>query len=202
MMCRLDARLFPFDTQRCKAKFAPMIYNVPEMDLVLRPDLNASESFSNFMENGVWDLTDVLMHRHIVNYGAIGDYSEIVLTLVLRRQSTFYVLTIIVPCFLLTIINLMVFILPTESGEKVSLGITNVLALVLFQQLIGEIMPPTSNKSPLIGKCQLKIISELTLLCLRNQTILNVICSLYLFQMLCLKQHMFVQVHIHLGGRE
>ena len=124
-----------------------------QMDLVLRSDLDVSESSNSFVENGIWNLTDVIMFRNVVNYGKqYGEYSEIIFILVLKRHPTFYILTIITPCLLLSIINLLVFILPTESGEKVSLGITNVLALVLFQQLISGIMPPTSDNSPLIGK--------------------------------------------------
>ncbi|XP_072043395.1 neuronal acetylcholine receptor subunit alpha-7-like [Amphiura filiformis] len=149
-MCRVDARFFPFDTQRCQSKFGSWVYPTRHMNLVL-PERNASDSSINFVENGVWDLTDVLFHRNDTLYVEYGNFAEIVFTLVLTRRPTFYVLTVTIPCILLSVINVMVFILPTESGEKVSLGITNVLALVLFQQLIAEIMPPTSDKSPLIS---------------------------------------------------
>ncbi|XP_072043396.1 neuronal acetylcholine receptor subunit alpha-7-like [Amphiura filiformis] len=150
IMCRVDARFFPFDTQRCQSKFGSWTYKTQYMDLTLA-ERNASDSRKDFVENGVWDLTDVQFHRNDTFYVKYGNYSEIVFTLFLTRRPTFYVLTVTIPCFLLSVINVMVFILPTESGEKVSLGITNVLALVLFQQLIAGIMPPTSDKSPLIS---------------------------------------------------
>ncbi|XP_057206555.1 uncharacterized protein LOC130564491 [Triplophysa rosa] len=43
------------------------------------------------------------------------------------------------------------FYLPADSGEKVSLGVTVMLALTVFQLLVAEIMPPSENV-PLIGK--------------------------------------------------
>ena len=125
------------------------------MNLTIFENYQASDSRDFFILNGVWDLIDVQLNRTITNYPNYGGYAEIYFTLALARRSFFYVLTIIIPCGLLSLVNLVVFILPTESGEKVSLGITNVLALVLFQQLIAEPMPPTSDKLPLICKCNM-----------------------------------------------
>ena len=77
-------------------------------------------------------------------------YTLIQVSLILTRRPLYYILVIVVPCTLLSLINLMVFLLPTESGEKVSLAITNFLALVLVQQLIGEFIPPADDKFPII----------------------------------------------------
>lgn len=43
------------------------------------------------------------------------------------------------------------FYLPADSGEKVSLGVTVLLALTVFQLLVAESMPP-SESVPLIGQ--------------------------------------------------
>ena len=45
----------------------------------------------------------------------------------------------------------LVFCLPPESGEKVSLGVTVLLAMTVYQLLIAETIPPTSEVIPLIG---------------------------------------------------
>ena len=44
------------------------------------------------------------------------------------------------------------FYLPTESGEKVSLGLTVLLSFSVFMLLIAESMPATSEFIPLIGQ--------------------------------------------------
>ena len=44
------------------------------------------------------------------------------------------------------------FILPVESGEKVSLEITVLLSLAVFMLVVTDTMPPSSNNFPILGK--------------------------------------------------
>ena len=149
--CKIDPRYFPFDTQTCRLTFSSWIYDRSKVDIHIR--LNRPDHMF-FADNGLWNMTSVSLKRSLNTVdGYPGVYPQIHTVLTLTRQPLFYVLVIIAPCSLLSIINLMVFLLPAESGEKVSLGITNFLALVLVQQLVGEFIPPASTKSSiLIGK--------------------------------------------------
>jgi len=63
----------------------------------------------------------------------------------------FYVINLIAPCFLIFIISFLGFFLPVESGEKVNLEITILLALVVFLLRVGETMPPTPDSIPILG---------------------------------------------------
>jgi nicotinic acetylcholine receptor len=53
---------------------------------------------------------------------------------------------------MLSVLTCLTFYLPTESGEKVSLGLTVLLSFSVFMLLIAEAMPATSEFIPLIGK--------------------------------------------------
>ncbi|KAJ8342694.1 hypothetical protein SKAU_G00326220 [Synaphobranchus kaupii] len=53
------------------------------------------------------------------------------------------------------------FYLPADSGEKVSLGVTVLLALTVFQLLVAESMPPSENV-PLIGKYYIATMTMIT----------------------------------------
>lgn len=55
---------------------------------------------------------------------------------------------------LLTIIifSMAVFFLPAECSEKITLGISILLALVVFLLLVSKILPPTSDTIPLMAK--------------------------------------------------
>ncbi|XP_072039352.1 neuronal acetylcholine receptor subunit alpha-7-like [Amphiura filiformis] len=146
--CKINPRFFPFDTHKCTLTFGSWSYDHTKMDIHIR--LNRPPRLF-YTDTGVWNLTAVHMRRYnkIVD-GYVGEYPHIEVSLMLTRRSLFYVLVIIVPSTLLSLVSLMVFILPAESGEKVSLGITNFLALVLVQQLTGEFMPPASDQFPII----------------------------------------------------
>ena len=47
---------------------------------------------------------------------------------------------------------MLVFYLPCESGEKITLGISLLVALLVFYLLLVELIPPTSLVLPLLGK--------------------------------------------------
>ena len=144
--CTIDVRFFPFDTQNCTIEFGSWLYSSSRMNLTI----DEKQINYYYKENNVWH-TKVSIRRFGVKFPDFpGEFPRVAVELILSRGSFYYVLIIIIPCTLLALINLMVFLLPTESGEKVSLGITNYLALVLTQQLVGELIPPVSDRLPII----------------------------------------------------
>lgn len=40
----------------------------------------------------------------------------------IRRRTLYYALNLLIPCVLLSSMTLLVFVLPADSGEKISLG--------------------------------------------------------------------------------
>ncbi|XP_046544457.1 CHRNA7-FAM7A fusion protein-like [Haliotis rubra] len=71
-------------------------------------------------------------------------------TLTLKRQSLFYVLSIIIPMALTSIMNAFVFILPANSGEKVSFLVSIFVSHAVFLNFVYDIMPRTSTRVPKI----------------------------------------------------
>ena len=51
----------------------------------------------------------------------------------------------------LSLVAMLSFFLPPESGEKICLGISVLLSLTLFQLMVAETLPPTAAV-PVIGK--------------------------------------------------
>ena len=70
----------------------------------------------------------------------------------MRRGSQFYVVNLIAPCLLIFVVSFLGFFLPVESGDKVSLDTTILLALVVFLLMVGETMPPIPDVIPILGK--------------------------------------------------
>ena len=58
----------------------------------------------------------------------------------MRRKPMFFTYNLVFPCVLLMGIGILVFCLPPESGEKVSLSVTVLLAMTVYQLLINTDM--------------------------------------------------------------
>ena len=61
------------------------------------------------------------------------------------------IVNIVLPILFLCILNVLVFILPAESGERVSYAITVLLAIAVFMTIISDTLPKKSEPLPLIS---------------------------------------------------
>ena len=68
------------------------------------------------------------------------------------RKPLYYIFNLVLPAVFITATTILVFYLPAASGEKVSLGVTVLLALTVFLLMVAESMPPQSDSIPLMGK--------------------------------------------------
>ncbi|XP_067365408.1 CHRNA7-FAM7A fusion protein-like isoform X2 [Channa argus] len=146
--CDVDVRWFPFDIQRCELKFGSWTFDGWLLDIQMK-----DADVSGYMPNGEWDLLEVPGGRNEVFYDCCAEpYPDVTFVVTLRRRTLFYALNLLIPCVLLSSMTLLVFLLPANSGEKISLGITVLLSLTVFMLMVAEIMPATSDSVPLIGQ--------------------------------------------------
>ncbi|GMT30652.1 hypothetical protein PFISCL1PPCAC_21949, partial [Pristionchus fissidentatus] len=145
--CRIDVEFFPFDEQTCDMIFGSWTYNSDEVRLSWYNDIRAVQ-LTDYQYSGIWDVIDV--PGHLVHPAQTKE-SKIVFNVVIRRKTLFYTVILIIPTVLIAFLSMTTFYLPTDSGEKISLTINLLLALVVFLLLVSKILPPTSN-IPLMGK--------------------------------------------------
>ncbi|XP_043099688.1 neuronal acetylcholine receptor subunit alpha-7 isoform X2 [Puntigrus tetrazona] len=108
---------------------------------------------STYIPNGEWDLVGVPGKRNELYYECCKEpYPDVTFTVTMRRRTLYYGLNLLIPCVLISGLALLVFLLPADSGEKISLGITVLLSLTVFMLLVAEIMPATSDSVPLIAQ--------------------------------------------------
>ncbi|KAH7643696.1 acetylcholine receptor subunit beta-like 1 [Dermatophagoides farinae] len=151
--CQIDVTYFPFDQQRCVMKFGSWTFNGDQVYLGLIND-RYSVDLSDYWKSGTWDIVDVPAYINVYNNSKYGKPTEtdISFYITLRRKTLFYTVNLILPTVLISFLSILVFYLPSEAGEKVTLGISILLALVVFLLLISKILPPTSLALPLIAK--------------------------------------------------
>ncbi|KAM9853946.1 neuronal acetylcholine receptor subunit alpha-7-like [Aulostomus maculatus] len=146
--CFIDVRWFPFDVQRCDLKFGSWTYGGWSLDLQM-----IDADITGYIANGEWDLVEVPGRRSERFYDCCKEpYPDVTFTVVMRRRTLYYGLNLLIPCVLISTLALLVFLLPADSGEKISLGITVLLSLTVFMLLVAEIMPATSDSVPLIAQ--------------------------------------------------
>ena len=148
--CRIDIDDYPFDVQRCPLKFGSWTYHGLEINVT---SFHESIFLDNLMKNGEWEVVDAPCARNEVYYSCCKEpYPDVTCTLVMKRRPLFYIYNLVIPCLLLIFIGSLVFCLPPESGEKVSLAMTVLLAMTVFMLVVMENIPPTSEVVPLLGK--------------------------------------------------
>lgn len=100
-----------------------------------------------------WDIMSAYAVRNEKYYPCCEEpYMDIIFYLNLQRKSLFYTVNVIIPCVGISFLSVLVFYLPSDSGEKVSLSISILLSLTVFFLLLAEIIPSTSMSVPLLGK--------------------------------------------------
>ncbi|XP_034033512.1 neuronal acetylcholine receptor subunit alpha-10-like [Thalassophryne amazonica] len=157
--CSVDVAFFPFDVQQCHFTFGSWTHNGNQMDLFNALD---SADLADFVPNVEWEVLGMPAKKNVILYGCCSDpYPDITFTLHLKRRASFYIFNLIIPCMMISFLAPLGFYLPADSGEKVSLGVTVLLALTVFQLLVAESMPP-SESVPLIGKYYIATMTMVT----------------------------------------
>ena len=80
-------------------------------------------------------------------------FPDIMFYVRLRRRVKYYFMNIIIPCIILSFLCLAGFLLPPESGEKITLGLSVLLTITVFMLMVADKMPQTSESISVISKC-------------------------------------------------
>ncbi|CAC5398417.1 CHRNA10 [Mytilus coruscus] len=123
VLCPVDVTNFPFDTQVCSLKFSSWAYHGFHLNI-----------------------TSNAMAADLIPY----PYPDVTFSIFIERKPDYYVNNILIPSFLITCIAILGFFLPVDCGEKVALELTVMLAISVFQLLVADKLPPSSDSTPWI----------------------------------------------------
>ncbi|KAH3818776.1 neuronal acetylcholine receptor subunit alpha-3-like [Dreissena polymorpha] len=142
--CRLNVAKFPFDTQKCQFDLSSWTLN---SSLLVLTQSSATISLGEYSENSEWAL---LRGRATSKISADG-WSHHIIQIELKRKPMFFTLNIMIPVIFTSLLNVLSFLLPTESGERVTLGISLFLSLAVFANIINGSLPESSDEVSLFG---------------------------------------------------
>uniref|UniRef100_A0A4X2JVY6 Acetylcholine receptor subunit beta n=1 Tax=Vombatus ursinus TaxID=29139 RepID=A0A4X2JVY6_VOMUR len=160
--CSIQVTYFPFDWQNCTMVFSSYSYDSSEVSLSPGLDLDGQQRNEiyihegNFIENGQWEIIHKSSRLNDPSGegqgGKEGERQNVTFYLIIRRKPLFYLVNVIIPCVLITLLAIFVFYLPPDAGEKMTLSIFALLTLTVFLLLLASKVPETSLAVPIIVK--------------------------------------------------
>lgn len=160
----VDVTYFPFDTHTCLLLFAS--FGTLPSEVSRSSSLDEALT-SYYTEHGTWSLEKTKTNSYIFGTGSMF---EVFITI--KRRPLFFLVNIIFPVLFLTLLNSFVFLLPAESGERISYAITVLLSIAVFMTMISDYLPKTSQT-----------MSRLCYFLVGDLMLSSIICLLTIFQL-------------------
>ncbi|XP_060579589.1 neuronal acetylcholine receptor subunit beta-3-like [Ruditapes philippinarum] len=141
VLCMANLENYPFGDHWCSFQFSSIIYSPTEMSLhpVLKEVITRY-----FVESGTWNLIGSDMEQ-------LYDNATVVFRINLARRPRFVLTNVVLPIIAMTFLNVIIFLIPVESGERMSYNITVLLAIAVFLSLVGENLPQSSKHMPVFS---------------------------------------------------
>ncbi|XP_031570460.1 neuronal acetylcholine receptor subunit beta-3-like [Actinia tenebrosa] len=160
--CELKLDYWPFDTQKCAFRFGSFSYH--KQQLTISPFATKSTLGESFIENGDWAIMGIDIDIGETDHGNCCPYkfSQISFTITMERKYSYQMFYVVAPCLIMSILTLVSFWIPSESGERIGFVTTLLLGMMVFLLIVPDSLPESSRAIPVLGvllMCTLVLIS-------------------------------------------
>ncbi|XP_070206512.1 neuronal acetylcholine receptor subunit alpha-6-like [Littorina saxatilis] len=166
--CAVNIMYYPFDQQVCEWEVFPLMSDTRQLKFgTFRGE--EGDFGQDAQQNAEWEIVSVVTETcdFDTSSGPKSDtMSCIRYSFTLKRRSMFLSLALVTPTLLLALLSALVFSLPAESGEKVSLGVTLMLTFTFLLSILMDSLPGSSLQISvfmvyLVGLCACSALSVL-----------------------------------------
>lgn len=138
--CDVDISQYPFDTQNCAIKIGTW-YSVDEKIKLERK--SDKLDLDNYSPNEEWDIvfsnvTEIPVEDEL-------NFTDLKFSMVIDRRPLFYLYSTVLPILLLSVLNMVCFVVPVESGEKIGMTMAIFLTFAVFMSMISSNIPRSSE---------------------------------------------------------
>ncbi|XP_060062885.1 acetylcholine receptor subunit alpha-like [Ylistrum balloti] len=135
--CEADVTYYPFDSQTCTFRFSDWT-QIP--GTIFITSSKNELGLKLYVTNPMWDITSTVIET---DHDEFGNF--VYFDIHFKRLYGFYVLNMVLPICLISFVNIFVFFLPAESGERIGFSITVFLALSVLLTILAEHLPKASR---------------------------------------------------------
>nr|KAG5699951.1 hypothetical protein BaRGS_018250 [Batillaria attramentaria] len=142
VISKMELTAYPFDTQRCRVIVFISSTNPVNSKHVEDPTLTGNATRQLFAVGAEWTFEGQTVEEK--ELPGLGQYTIVYLeyTWTITRKTTYFVISFIVPIVLTSYMNTVVFVIPVESGERISYLVTIfVSTAVLVSFCTVNVMP-------------------------------------------------------------
>lgn len=127
------------------------VHDILDIDKKASPIFVGDMDF--YVRNNEWTVMSFPARRNVAYYKCCPEpFPDVTFYLKIRRKPLFYILSVLFPCMLTSFVAILAFLLPPESGEKVSLNVTILLSLAVFLLMVSDQLPASSDHFPYVGE--------------------------------------------------
>ena len=120
---------------------------------IIYPEITDGIDLSEFYKSVEFDIMASPASKLLKNYaGSLEPFPMWRFTILIRRKFLFYTVNLIIPLISHAFITILVFYIPANSHQKMSLSINILLSLTVFFLMLAEIIPQNSLVVPLLTK--------------------------------------------------
>ncbi|KAM3592810.1 uncharacterized protein V6R79_025587 [Siganus canaliculatus] len=150
--CKMDVHKFPFDTQRCSITIGSAMHSVEEMRIVPVSNSSRATQFSRdvMRTQGEWEFLHLSVESENLTYYDRG-WENLKYTITVKRRPLLHVINFLLPILFFLTLDLASFFIADHRGEKLSFKVTVLLAISVLLLILNDILPATSNNTPLIA---------------------------------------------------
>lgn len=160
--CKLDLEAFPFDTQSCIVEYLSTTEYVGTGIRFENPNIYLGPEVSPTS----WQVRGTSIRKQERVFHGNGNKSVVTVTFFLKRYTSFFWVTAIIPCILIIVIALGALWLK-DYATRLSLAVTAMLTIVAIVWSISSSIPVSKKTTWMEGLCRTSLII-ITLICLQS----------------------------------
>ncbi|XP_062583817.1 neuronal acetylcholine receptor subunit alpha-6-like [Saccostrea cucullata] len=159
--CSADFSFFPYDTQTCSIEVAA--WGFFNNEIVFTPN-SSKVNMDHFETNNFWQVKDTSITVSSIKKEGTSPITMARIVFTMKRRAAYYVLFLILPILFMEVLQLFVFMLPWDCGERCGYSVTLLLAIAVYLTIVTQQIPESSG--PTLSILAMKMVMDLSIACL------------------------------------